>query len=182
MTKRRAVFLDRDGTLNAPLVRDGRPYPPATVAEFQLLPGTAEGCRQLHDAGYVLVVATNQPDVGRGRQDRAVVEAMHAHLRRLVPSLDLIQVCYHGGDAYGQPCACRKPKPGMLTEAATKLGLDLGRSWMVGDRWGDIDAGHAAGCRTVFIDHGYSECAPATPPHFTVPSFTAAVGIILAQR
>ena len=123
----------------------------------------------------------SQPDVGRGKQDRAVVEAMHAHLQRLVPTLDLIQACYHGGDAHGQPCDCRKPKPGMLTAAAAQLGLDLARSWMVGDRWGDIDAGHAAGCRTVFIDHGYTERAPARPPHFTTGSFPEAVGIILAE-
>jgi D-glycero-D-manno-heptose 1,7-bisphosphate phosphatase len=106
---------------------------------------------------------------------------MHAHLRRLVPSLDLIQVCYHGGDTHDQPCDCRKPKPGMLTTAAAQLGLDLAKSWMIGDRWGDIDAGHAAGCRTVFIDHGYTERTPAIPPHFTAASFAQAAGIILAE-
>jgi D-glycero-D-manno-heptose 1,7-bisphosphate phosphatase len=181
MPLRPAVFLDRDGTLNVQVVRDGKPYPPDTLADFRLYEGVVESCARLKAAGFALVVVTNQPDVGRGKQMQAVVESMHAYLQQLVPSLDLIQVCYHGGDAHGQPCACRKPKPGMLLEAAAKLGLDLKRSWMVGDRWGDIDAGHAAGCRTLFIDHGYTERAPAHPPHFTVTTFPAAAGIILAQ-
>jgi len=181
MSLRPAVFLDRDGTLNVQVVRAGKPYPPDTIGEFRLFDGVAEACARLKAAGFVLVVATNQPDVGRGKQDQAVVEAMHAHLHRLVPSLDLIQVCYHGGEAHGQPCACRKPKPGMLLDAARTLGLDLARSWMVGDRWGDTDAGHAAGCRTVFIDHGYTERSPEAPPHFTVRTLPQAVGIILAH-
>jgi D-glycero-D-manno-heptose 1,7-bisphosphate phosphatase len=180
MTLRPAVFLDRDGTLNAPVVRAGKPYPPATLADFRLLDGVAAGCAQLKAAGYALVVATNQPDVGRGTQARAAVEAMHAHLRALVPELDLIQVCYHGGTDHGQPCECRKPKPKMLLDAAAQLGLDLGRSWMVGDRWRDIDCGAAAGCRTIFLDWGYDE-ALRTRPDFTAPSFPAAVGIILAH-
>ena len=179
--RRPAVFLDRDGTLNLQVVRDGKPYPPATPADFRLFDGVAADCARLKAAGFVLVVATNQPDVGRGTQARAVVEAMHAQLQRLVPSLDLIQVCYHGGAAHGQPCSCRKPAPGLLLDAAQTLGLDLPRSWMVGDRWGDIDAGHAAGCRTVLIDHGYTERTSARPPHFTVKNLTQAVGIILAQ-
>lgn len=180
MTLRPAVFLDRDGTLNAPIIRDGKPYPPATVAEFRLLDGVASGCAQLKAAGFALVVATNQPDVGRGTQSQAVVEAMHAHLLRLVPQIDLIQVCYHGGTDHGQPCDCRKPKPAMLLDAARRLGLDQERSWMIGDRWRDIDCGHAAGCRTIFLDWGYFEQLRARP-NFTVKSFPEAVGIILAQ-
>jgi D-glycero-D-manno-heptose 1,7-bisphosphate phosphatase len=177
---RPAVFLDRDGTLNAAVVRDGKPYPPANVAEFRLLDGAAEGCAKLKAAGYVLVVATNQPDVGRGTTPRATVDEIHARLRELIPSIDLIQVCYHGGTDHGQPCECRKPKPAMLLDAAAQLGLDLKRSWMVGDRWRDIDCGHAAGCRTVFLDWGYAETLRAAPD-FTVKSFAAAAGIILAQ-
>ncbi len=180
MDSRPAVFLDRDGTLNVEVVRDGKPYPPDTLAGFRLHDGAAEACARLKAAGYVLVVATNQPDVGRGKQERAVVEAMHARLRELIPSLDLVQVCCHGGAAHGQPCDCRKPAPGMLLDAAARLGLDLTRSWMVGDRWGDIDAGHAAGCRTIFLDRGYTE-ALRTKPHFTARSLLDAAGMILAQ-
>lgn len=179
MTLRPAVFLDRDGTLNRQIVRDGKPYPPATLDEFRLYDGVAADCARLKAAGFVLVVATNQPDVGRGTQQQGVVESMHARLRQLVPALDHIEVCYDPGR--GVPSLRRKPEPGMLLDAARALQLDLARSWMVGDRWGDIDAGHAAGCRIVFIDWGYTERAPSRPPHFTVKSFTEATGIILAH-
>ncbi len=179
MTKRRAVFLDRDGTLNAPVVRDGKPYPPATVAEFQLLPGVVEGCRALHAAGYVLVVATNQPDVGRGTQTQAAVEAMHAHLQKLIPEIARLEVCYDPGGTT-PPSEFRKPAPGMLLRAATELNLDLARSWLIGDRWRDVDCGARAGCRTIFLDWGYEEPL-RQKPDFTVHSFAAAAGIILAQ-
>jgi D-glycero-D-manno-heptose 1,7-bisphosphate phosphatase len=178
--KRRAVFLDRDGTLNAPLVRAGRPYPPATEKEFQLLPGVAAGCRELHAAGYVLVVATNQPDVGRGTQAQTVVEAMHAHLQKLIPEISRIEACYAPGqDAAHPENRRRKPEPGMLLDAADALDLDLTASWMVGDRWRDIDCGARAGCRTIFIDWDYDERL-RTKPDFTVRTFAEVAAIILA--
>lgn len=180
MNLRPAIFLDRDGTLNRQLVREGKPYPPTTLDEFQLYPGVAKNCERLKDSGYILVVVTNQPDVGRGTQQQAVVEAMHARLKLLIPSVDLIEVCYEPGQ--GLPSRRRKPAPGMLLDAAASLNLDLSRSWMVGDRWGDIDAGHAAGCRTILIDWGYEERASAHRPDFTVKSFEAAAGIILAHK
>lgn len=177
-----AVFLDRDGTLNVQVVRAGKPYPPETLADFHLYAGVAEDCARLKASGHRLVVVTNQPDVERGTQTRARVEAMHARLLELVPSLDRIEVCYAPGQGRQHPDNHRrKPAPGMLLEAARILGLDLTRSWMVGDRWGDIEAGHAAGCRTILIDHGYAEKAPFPPPHFTVNSFAEAAGIVLAQ-
>lgn len=182
MILRPAVFLDRDGTLNVQVVRDGKPYPPAALKDFRLYDGVIEACARLKEAGYVLVVATNQPDVGRGVQQQSVVEAMHRHLLELVPSLDHVEVSYAPGRGQPHPeNRRRKPAPGMLLDAATTLGLDLSRSWMVGDRWGDIDAGHNAGCRTIFIDHGYSERAPTNPPDHTVRSLSDAAGIILAQ-
>lgn len=177
-TRRPAVFLDRDGTLNATIVRDGKPYPPRSADEFQLLPGVVEGCRELREAGFVLVVATNQPDVGRGTQRRETVEAMHARLRELLP-IDRVEVAYDAGDE-APPSGFRKPAPGMLLRAARELDLDLERSWMVGDRWRDIDCGRAAGCRTIFIDHDYAEKLRAPPDH-TVRAFAAAVDIILAR-
>lgn len=175
---RPAVFLDRDGTLNASVVRDGKPYPPATVEEFTLFDGVVEGCRALKAAGYTLVVATNQPDVGRGTQSRQTVEAMHATLCRLVP-IDRVEVSYSPGGE-NPPDPNRKPAPGMVLRAACEMDLDLARSWMVGDRWRDIDCGHAAGLRTVFINWGYDEKLRAVPD-FTVRSFAEAVGIILAH-
>lgn len=178
MKLRPAVFLDRDGTLNIQIIREGKPYPPATLDDFRLYEGAAEECGRLKAAGFLLVVATNQPDVGRHTQQRSVVEAMHVRLLELIPTIDRIEVCYHPGR--GEPSTHKKPAPGMLLDAAKVLGIDLAKSWMVGDRWSDIDAGHAAGCRTILIDHCYTERIPRQAPHFTVKSLTQAVGIILA--
>jgi D-glycero-D-manno-heptose 1,7-bisphosphate phosphatase len=178
---RPAVFLDRDGTLNVPVIRDGLAYPPATVADFRLFAGAAAACRALHAAGYVLVVATNQPDVGRGTQPQAVVEAMHARLTELIPEIVRIEVCYAPGQGKKSPDDYRrKPEPGMLTDAAAGLGLDLKRSWMIGDRWRDIDCGHRAGVRSVFIDLGYREELKESPA-FVVKSIEEAAAIVLAQ-
>jgi D-glycero-D-manno-heptose 1,7-bisphosphate phosphatase len=176
---RPAVFLDRDGTLNAAVVRAGKPYPPATFEEFTLLPGVAEGCTRLKAAGYVLVVATNQPDVGFGTQSRAAVEAIHAKMCQLLP-IDRVEVSYDSGRE-DPPSTFRKPAPGLLLRAAGELGLDLARSWMVGDRWRDIDCGKSAGCRTVFIDCGYAENLRAKPD-FTVRGFAEAVSVILGEK
>ena len=142
---RPAVFLDRDGTLNVQVVRDARPHPPRTPEEFELFPGVQESCRALKAAGYALVVATNQPDVGRGTQSLEAVEAMHAKLRSLVPEIERIEACFDPGR--GQASRRRKPEPGMLLDAAAALGIDLGRSWMVGDLWRDVLCGQRAGAR-----------------------------------
>jgi len=155
----RAVFLDRDGVINRTLVRDGKPYAPTTPEEFELLPGVVTAIAALKNAGFRIVVVTNQPDVGNGKLARDVVEAMNARVRQKC-QVDDVRVCYHG-DADG--CACRKPKPGLLVDAAHDWSLDLRRSYMVGDRWRDIGAGQAAGCRTVWIDCGYSEMKPENP-------------------
>jgi D-glycero-D-manno-heptose 1,7-bisphosphate phosphatase len=175
---RPAVFMDRDGTLNVQVIRDGQPYAPDKLEEFRLFPEVPDACRALKAAGFALVVATNQPDVGRGTQSQAVVEAMHARLRQLVPEIERIEVCYDPG--LGESSRRRKPEPGMLLDAAAALGLDLTRSWMIGDRWRDIDCGQRAGVRTVFIDFGYTEKLH-TPPDFTVKSFAEAARIILAR-
>ena len=178
---RPAVFLDRDGTLNRQVIRAGKPYPPQTLPEFELFPEVPAACASLAAAGYVLVVATNQPDVGRGTQSSAVVESMHARLRQLVPSISHLEVCYAPGTAHAPhlpPDPRRKPEPGMLLDAARTLNLDLTRSWMVGDRWRDIDCGKRAGVRTVFIDFAYDEALHA-PPDFTVRSFAEATQTIL---
>ncbi len=181
---RPAIFLDRDGTLNRQIIRKSRPYPPSTLAEFELFPGVPEACASLAAAGFILVVATNQPDVGRGTQSAAVVESMHARLLALVPSLSRIEVCYAPGAAHAPHLPAdprRKPAPGMLLDAARDLNLDLTRSWMVGDRWRDIDCGQRAGVRTVFIDFGYDETLRAPPTH-TVRTFPEAATMILAPR
>lgn len=171
---RRAVFLDRDGVINRSLVRNGKPYAPASMHEFEILPGTREVLQELRAAGLLNIVVTNQPDVGAGKQPRAAVEEMHRHLESRL-ALDAIKVCYHT-DADG--CGCRKPRPGMILEAAREQDIDLAASFMVGDRWRDVDAGWAAGCRTFFIDYGYAEPRPASPD-YVVNSLAEAAGIIV---
>jgi D-glycero-D-manno-heptose 1,7-bisphosphate phosphatase len=160
VTKRRsAVFLDRDGVLNRTVQRDGVSNPPTSLDDFELLPGVREAVGQLRDAGFVLVVVTNQPDIARGTQDASVVDAMNAVVQRDL-GVDGILVCPHD-DA--DECACRKPKPGMLLEAMQRFDIAADRSFMVGDRWRDVAAGHAAGCRTVQVgslDDGAMSVAP----------------------
>ena len=174
----RAVFLDRDGVINRALERDGKPYPPTTLAEFELLPDVPAALAKLKAAGFLLIVATNQPDVGRGTLKQAVVDSIHAHLLRELP-IERVEVCFHPGKGLSD-CACRKPKPGMLLRAAKDLNIDLAQSWMIGDRWRDVDCGHAAGCRTVFIDYGYAE-ALKQKPDFSARNLGQAADIILAQ-
>jgi D-glycero-D-manno-heptose 1,7-bisphosphate phosphatase len=178
---RRAVFLDRDGVLNRPVIRNGLPFPPASVEEFELYPDVTKGCAQLKASGFLLIVVTNQPDVGRGTLSRAIVEQMHRKLRETVTSLDAIEVCYHAGSRHGERCDCRKPKPGMLLRAAANYTINLKGSFLIGDRWRDIDCAHAAGCRAVFIRHGYREPL-REKPDFAVATFSEAVAIILENR
>jgi D-glycero-D-manno-heptose 1,7-bisphosphate phosphatase len=175
---RRAVFLDRDGVINRALERDGKPYPSANLSEFEIFPEVPEACHRLKAAGFMLVVATNQPDVGRGTLKQQAVEEIHAEMRRQLP-FDRVEVCYHPGKGLSD-CDCRKPKPGMLLRAARELDIDLAQSWMVGDRWRDVDCGHAAGCRTVFIDRGYAEDLKQQPD-FCVKNLLEAAEIILAD-
>ena len=176
--EQRAVFLDRDGVLNRPILRDGLPYPPLSVAQFELYDGVLQGCVRLKEAGFLLVVVTNQPDVGRGTQTRAQVDEMHEKLLSSLPMLDRIEVCFHGGLDHGEPCACRKPRPGMLLAAAAALQIDLRRSYLIGDRWRDMDCARAAGCRAIFIDRGYREPLRETPDAI-VPEFASAVELIV---
>jgi D-glycero-D-manno-heptose 1,7-bisphosphate phosphatase len=176
MAQRPAVFLDRDGTLNVTVVRDGKPYAPERLEDFQLFDGVAEDCQALKNAGYALVVATNQPDVGRGKVEQAVIESMHERLLKAVPSIDRIEVCYDPGK--GEKSLRRKPAPGMLLDAAKALDLDLSRSWMVGDRWRDVQCGQAAGVRTVLIECGYNEGVDFVADH-TVSTFHDAAQFIL---
>jgi D-glycero-D-manno-heptose 1,7-bisphosphate phosphatase len=170
----RAVFLDRDGVINRSVVCNGKPFPPRTVAEFSIYPDVVHACSLLKSAGFLLIVATNQPDVGRGSQDRAVVEEMHRRMLAALP-IDRIEVCY---DPVAELSECYKPAPGMLLRAARELSLDLSQSYMIGDRWRDVDCGYAAGCTTVFIDRGYSE-ELRRQPDFRAGSLLEAAGIVL---
>jgi D-glycero-D-manno-heptose 1,7-bisphosphate phosphatase len=175
---RRAVFLDRDGVLNRAFVRNGHPYPPSSVEDFELHDDVAPGCARLKAANFLLVVITNQPDVGRGKQSRETVEAMNLKMQSALPSLDRIEICYHAGERYGEPCDCRKPRPGLILRAAAELKIDLSASYFIGDRWRDVDCARAAGCRAIFIQRGYEETLGEVPD-FTVPNFNDAVNALL---
>jgi len=173
---RRAVFLDRDGVINRAEVREGKPYPPANLAVMELLPGVPAALQALHAAGWMLIVVTNQPDVARGTTPRAVVEAINAHLEQTLP-IDEFRTCYHDS---GDGCDCRKPLPGALLAAAREHDIDLGRSFMVGDRWRDVEAGQRAGCKTVFINYGYAEKQPESCDYKS-QSLQEAAAIILGE-
>lgn len=171
---RRAVFLDRDGVLNRTIIRARKPYPPSTLNDLEIYPEAAACLERLRRSDFLLLVITNQPDVARGVQSASVVEEMHRRLALQLPVDDFF-VCYHDDADH---CACRKPRPGLLLQAAEKHGVSLTTSFVIGDRWRDIDAGNAAGCRTIWIDHGYDERPPASPPSARVNSLTEAVEYI----
>lgn len=173
---KRAVFLDRDGVINRAMVRDGKPYPPADLASLEILPGVADAMQSLHEAGWLLIVVTNQPDVARGSVPRADVEAINAHLQKCLP-IDEFRTCYHDS---GDGCDCRKPQPGALLAAANAHGIELALSYMVGDRWRDTEAGERAGCKTIFLDYGYDEKQPEKFNH-RVRSLAEAADIILGR-
>jgi D-glycero-D-manno-heptose 1,7-bisphosphate phosphatase len=172
-----AVFLDRDGVINRPLLRDGLPYPPSSVAEVEILPGVAETLAALKTCGFRLIVVTNQPDVARGVLPQQAADDIHRHLQAQLP-LDAILSCFHDDEA---SCECRKPKPGLLLQAARDFDIDLNRSFMVGDRWRDIEAGRRAGCRTFFVDRTYAERQPHDYD-YRVDSLAGAGAIIMAAQ
>lgn len=169
-----AVFLDRDGVVVRARVDEGRPYAARSLDELEVIPGAPEACSALRDAGLPIVIVTNQPEVARGTLDPTLLDDMHAVLRREL-AIDDVVVCPHD-DA--DDCRCRKPRPGMLLDAAERLDLDLARSVMVGDRWRDVEAGRRAGCATVFVDHRYDERRP-DGPDLTVPDLASAVDWIV---
>ena len=158
-----AVFLDRDGVLTVPEFRDGRSFAPRRLADFRVYEDAVPCLLRLKEAGFKLVVVTNQPDVGNGLVEESVVEEMHRILASSLP-IDAIEVCYH---RQGDGCDCRKPRPGMLQRAAERLGIDCRRSFMIGDRGTDVAAGQAVGCTTIFIDFGYRGEDPGTPDFTT---------------
>ena len=173
--KSRAIFLDRDGVLNRAVLRNGKPHPPPSVAELVITPGAKGLLEDLKARGYKLVMVTNQPDVSRGITARETVDEINRTIASQLP-IDHIFVCPHSDE---DGCDCRKPKAGMLQEAANQHGIDLPSSFMVGDSWRDVDAGHNAGCQTVLIDLGCEERQPHRPPEMRVQSLAQATNWIL---
>ncbi|MDA9281280.1 HAD family hydrolase [Pseudomonadales bacterium] len=152
----KAVFLDRDGVINRAMVRDRKPYPPANLSELEILPKVDPALKKLHEYGYKLIVVSNQPDVARGTIEMATVEEINTFLHHHLP-IDDFFCCFHDNS---DNCECRKPKPGSIFAAAKKYDIDLAKSFMVGDRWRDMEAGVSAGCKTIFLDYGYDEKQP----------------------
>lgn len=176
--KKRAVFLDRDGVIVQAVVREGKPYPPHALAEAVIPADAKPALDALQAAGYILVSITNQPDVARGTQRKEVVEAINQYLMRQLPIAEIL-VCYHDNADH---CDCRKPQPGLILQAAEKYNIDLSKSFMIGDRWKDIEAGQRAHCETIFIDYGYDEKQPPTPATKTVASLAEAADWILERN
>ncbi|HEU0169304.1 MAG TPA: HAD family hydrolase [Chloroflexota bacterium] len=174
----RAVFLDRDGVLNEAVARPGAPFGnPRSLDELRITSGAAGALQRLADTGFVLLGVTNQPEVRRGTTSRESVEAINARLLAQLP-LTAFFVCWHDDP---EDCACRKPKPGLILDAARAYKVDLGGSFMVGDRWKDVQAGRAAGCRTVLIDQGWAEMEGRPPADATVGTLVEAAAWILSQ-
>lgn len=172
----KAVFLDRDGVINEAIIKNGKPYPPQSLAELIIKPETHTALQALRAAGFLLIVVTNQPDVARGTSTQAQVEAFHQVLIENLP-LEIILTCYHDDHHH---CECRKPKAGLLFQAQKTYGLNLKACYMIGDRWRDIEAGQQAGCTSIWIDYGYAEKKPVNS-EATVNSLTEAVQWILKK-
>lgn len=170
LMRTKAIFLDRDGVLNESIVKNGKPYPPKTVAELIVADDVLPALQLLKSLGYLLIGATNQPDVARGTTTRETIEAINATLMTLLP-LDDMRVCYHD-DKDG--CLCRKPLPGLILSAAQEWNIHLTESIMIGDRWKDIEAGQQAGCKTIWLDKNYQETKPKKQPDFTALSLMQA--------
>jgi|SRR5579871_1390491 len=171
---RAAVFLDRDGTLNRAYTDGHTTAPPSSVAKLEILPGVVDALGRLKQAGFALIVVTNQPDVSRGTQRREVVETINECLARQLP-VDEIVCCYHD-DA--DACRCRKPEPGMLVDSAARHGLRLEASYMIGDRWTDIEAGRRAGCTTILLGNAAGE-QMTVAPDYEASNLSDAARIIL---
>jgi D-glycero-D-manno-heptose 1,7-bisphosphate phosphatase len=169
---RRAVFLDRDGVLNKSIVLDGKPFPPKSILEVDIPDGVKEGLEQLKNLGFLLIVVTNQPDVARGTTTIQSVKNINNYLTQQL-ALDDIYCCFHDS---GNNCNCRKPKPGMIYDAVKKWDIDLAGSFLIGDRWKDIETGKNAGVKTILIDYGYNE--KHVIPDYSCLNFTEATQII----
>ncbi len=171
----KAIFLDSDGVLNTAIIKNGKPLAPVSLQELVIPDEVKPALAKLKAAGYLLICVTNKPDIERGLMTQATVDAIFNFMRQQLP-LDDVFICYKEGST------CYKPKPGLLLDAAKKYAIDLTQSYMIGDRWRDIGAGHNAGCKTVWIDRGYDEQKPNPPADFTAHSLAEASAWILATH
>ncbi len=154
-----AVFLDRDGTLNKNIWRNGKLTPPYSYKEVEIIKGTQEAIKMLRKLNYIPIIITNQPDISRGKVSLQEVNTINKVICEKL-QIDYIYMCIHDDN---DRCNCRKPKPGMIHKAAEDLKLTLKESILIGDRWRDIHAGQAAGCKSYLIDNNYDEPKPNLP-------------------
>lgn len=173
----KAVFLDRDGIINHTIIRQGKARAPYSMDEFRFIEGSKDAIELLKHNGFLLIVVTNQPDVSRGWVERAQVDLVNSHVRNYLP-VDDIKACFHDNQ---DNCPCRKPKPGMLLEAALERDIDLGASFMIGDRYSDAKAGQSAGCKSILVGPGDSEAQGDISPDFHCDTLMAAVDWILKR-
>ncbi len=176
-TLTKTIFLDRDGVINQPHIIDGKSYAPHSIKDFTLIAGVEEALKELKAAGFLIFVVTNQPDVGKGICNQSDIEEIHDFLLNHLP-IDDVFVCYHTDE---DQCDCRKPLPGLLNQAAQQYPVDFNNSFLVGDRWKDIEAGQYMGCITMFIDYGYAEKKPKHMD-YTIQSLFEAKNIILGAK
>ncbi len=149
---KKAIFLDRDGVINKVILSDGKPFSPRKFNEFEFLPQVEKALSYLRKLGFINIIVTNQPDIARGLVEMKELNKMHTLIREKLPVDDLM-VCPHDDK---DNCTCRKPKPGMLIEASEKWGIELKKSYLIGDSWKDMEAGKSVSCKTILIDMPYN--------------------------
>lgn len=171
-----AVFLDRDGVLNKAQIIDGKPHPAKSLAELVILRGVKESIMNLLAANFEVVVVTNQPDVARQNLTKEAVFEIHFQIQNLL-GIKHFYTCFHDNK---DNCTCRKPRSGLMLVAAQELNLNLSNSYLVGDRWKDIEAGQSLGCKCFFINYSYEEKMPEQP-YIEVESLSHATKIILEE-
>ena len=174
---RPCIFLDRDGVINEVNLIQGKPHPPGNLGQLKILPDVNDSLTSLKNAGYLLIIITNQPDVARGTTSKVTVEKINEFISNALP-IDDIYTCFHDEGDY---CDCRKPLPGAIIAAKKKWKINLEESFMIGDRWKDMEAGIAAGCKTVFIDYNYSEKRPQSF-NFSADNLQGATSLILKGK
>lgn len=172
--KVKAVFLDSDGVLNTAIIKNRKPVAPTTLAELEIPTEVKPALDRLKVAGYLLICVTNKPDIERGLMTQADVDVIYNKIRQDLP-LDDVFICY------SENSDCYKPKPGLLLEATKKYDIDLTQSYMIGDRWRDVEAGQNAPCKTIWIDRTYAEKKPNPPADYTAYSLSEATEWILRK-
>jgi len=174
---RKAIFLDRDGTLNKAYIENGLPISPSSLNKFKIIKGVKKSINKLKKLNFLCILITNQPDVFRGKISKKTVVKMNSYIKKKI-KLDDMFVCYHDNE---HNCNCRKPKPGLLVKASKKWKIDLNKSFMIGDRWKDILAGKKVGCKTIFINNNYKN-DKKVKADFTFKSLLKAVNKIEKLR